>query len=797
MLVQVCFGLRPQHDNWAAIVSDAPRKSSGKQPTQNIGISIDGATIGGDVVAGNKIVTVLGSRAEARERRDQLILLEKVKQFWIKGVLEKSVHAEVLIELSKETRPEAVEHPWEMVLGTSEKENQPVPPGKKIVEVFDEMGHALLILGAPGSGKTITLLELARDLIARAESDPAQPIPVVFNLSSWAERRQPLVDWLADELSAKYQIPRRVGRKWLEANDISPLLDGLDEVRAEHREACVEAINKCQPEQGLPGLVVCSRIEDYNVLKARLKLMGAILIQPLTDEHIKDYLAGFGAKLASLYRALQRDETLKELASTPLMLSMMSLAYADVSLESVLSGGVEPAERRRRHLFEMYVERMCERTTRTKREIYSKAQTISWLSWMARGMIRQGNLIFLIERLQPSWLPGHLARWVYAIGSRVAGGLIIGLGLGSGLAVMLGFDETAVDRPSLVLLSWAIVRVVGGAVLGLLGGATAGPIAGLRFEWNARRSFSQMNLRQNLLQSVFNFLAAGFGPGSVFSIVLFILAWAGEGIVVAFVITLPFVLVISGLFGLIFGSRGSGQYLQTDVPAVEALNWSWGAAIRGAIAGLIVGSISGAILGFIFAASALLFMRPELSPPAPVRSPPLVFLAAMCVCGGPLAFFGAAAFGLVSGLRSKKIETRLIPNQGMWQSARNAVIGALLSSAAGVLVVGITIWLAGAVSALFSTNRFEPDVNLLPVWGVLLGVVGGMYSGGFAVVQHANLRLGLALTKSFPWNIARFLDYCADRIFLRKVGGGYIFIHRLLLEYFASLDENDIQRLAK
>ncbi len=39
-----------------------------------------------------------------------------------------------------------------------------------------------------------------------------------------------------------------------------------------------------------------------------------------------------------------------------------------------------------------------------------------------------------------------------------------------------------------------------------------------------------------------------------------------------------------------------------------------------------------------------------------------------------------------------------------------------------------------------------------------------------------------------PWNYARFLDYAAERILLRKVGGGYIFIHRLLMEYFASLE---------
>src|SRR5689334_203677 len=39
-----------------------------------------------------------------------------------------------------------------------------------------------------------------------------------------------------------------------------------------------------------------------------------------------------------------------------------------------------------------------------------------------------------------------------------------------------------------------------------------------------------------------------------------------------------------------------------------------------------------------------------------------------------------------------------------------------------------------------------------------------------------------------PWNYPRFLDYAAEQILLRKVGGGYIFIHRFLLEYFANLE---------
>lgn len=38
-----------------------------------------------------------------------------------------------------------------------------------------------------------------------------------------------------------------------------------------------------------------------------------------------------------------------------------------------------------------------------------------------------------------------------------------------------------------------------------------------------------------------------------------------------------------------------------------------------------------------------------------------------------------------------------------------------------------------------------------------------------------------------PWRLIRFLNYCTELDFLRRVGGGYLFIHRLLLEYIAEL----------
>jgi predicted NACHT family NTPase len=50
-----------------------------------------------------------------------------------------------------------------------------MPAGTPIIQVFDNLGSALLILGAPGTGKTTLLLELAQELLERAEQDQSPP----------------------------------------------------------------------------------------------------------------------------------------------------------------------------------------------------------------------------------------------------------------------------------------------------------------------------------------------------------------------------------------------------------------------------------------------------------------------------------------------------------------------------------------------------------------------------------------------------------------------------------------------
>jgi len=254
-----------------------------------------------------------------------------VKQFWIRDVLEKSVPVKPPLELRKEPIADAVEHPWEEILELPDDVIRAVSANKNIGDLFDDVGRSLLILGEPGSGKTITLLELARDLITRAEGYSEQPVPVVFHLSAWTGRGQPVFYWLLSELSNKYQIPKKEGRSWLEASRLVLLLDGLDEVKEDYQAECVEAINAFAEEFALPGLVVCSRLQEYTALPVRLKLNEAIRLQPLSSDQIDDYVARAGYKVAALQSVLQQDQILQEQAQSPLMLSIMSMAYSLVN----------------------------------------------------------------------------------------------------------------------------------------------------------------------------------------------------------------------------------------------------------------------------------------------------------------------------------------------------------------------------------------------------------------------------------------------------------------------------------
>jgi serine/threonine protein kinase len=652
------------------------------------------------------------------EGRNRYAMLQLVRKFWIEGVLENSLHGAALIELGMQQQSGKVENPWDTLLRTTDGDEERLTADVRILDIFERMNGKLLIMGDPGSGKTTTLLMLARDLLQRAEADEHHPLPVIFNLSSWSENRKPLEQWLVDELSGKYQVPRKVAEAWVAADSLLLLLDGLDEVANEVRNACVQAINAYRSEHGFVDMVVCSRTKDYDDLTQQLTLNGAVVIQPLDHAQILAYLSKLGADVAILRELIQRDEQLHELAHSPLMLSIMVLAYRGISSQEIPD--FDDIDKQRQHLFEAYVKRMFNR--RTGKQTYSTAETCHYLAWLAKKMQEHVLSVFHIEQMQPLWLSVEQRQRYYRMLNLIhipftilVFGLpcfltapLLGvsahlLGLGMMLAGILAISTFTSDRWKRWYwhFSYAIVL---GLVWGLSFGAVYGAVKGL----------------------------------------LIGIAWFAA-------------FTFSGLEGTrSFTKRGVNR---DNIVVVELLHSSLKHIdLRSGIGGFILGMI--AVLTYWLVVGV-------------VTSPIQVALG---ISAGGAVY--AAYYLFHNGLMSGEVELHSAPNQGMrasFSSAnRGGLAGGLLQGLLGVFGFAPVTTLAFGLGMSFATSPFVSYVYWISF-------------GGLPIIQHIVLRYVLHRDKLIPQNYARFLDYAASLILLRKVGGGYIFIHRYLLEYFATL----------
>ncbi len=600
------------------------------------------------------------SLAEEKERNSQLNLLHRVQSSWIDGVLKQSLHSEAQIILGKQQWNAADKNPWRQIIELPDQSQVPVEQSN--IDTFDQSGRSLLILGEPGSGKTMTLLDLAQELIKQAESDPSKAIPVVLNLSSWLSKRESIFDWLVEELNSKYQIPEKAGKKWLNEFSIIPLLDGLDEVKAENRSDCVTAINTYISKNMLPGIIVTSRLDEYKSLSERLQLSRTIRLQPLTSEQVDEYISRSGKKLDGLRQVLKSDRSLKSLTATPLMLDVMSIAYNDVTAESLSDVNLNTPQVWRKHIFDAYVDKMFKRKGQ-REQPYSQEKMMKWLAWFANGMQRQNLAIFFVHQLNPDWFKSKEEKQKFSV-----------------IHALLSFFFGLTIRP------------------------------------------------------IFT------GP-------------------------------ISLIFLFFLGPKIQDPLNQTSDVNDLVLHWSR----KETFASISRSFLKPLLLGILFIL-LFLFLYNKGHPVQPLTFG--LFLAAYIVLN---AMFAA----LFKGLKKEPLKTELV------QQMNNIIMRNFLMLAVGGFICGIIIGLV--LSGLIGSLIPEYSLLLIVGFAFFCGVFTVFallmwYSGPFAL-QNIAMLSSIYFIGRGPFNYFVFLEYATQLLFLRKVGIGYIFIHRLLLEYFAGTEK--------
>ena len=375
-------------------------------------------------------------------------LLEKVEKDWIDEQLKTSLYNGMFIDLGMEENPKSVINPQR------NSTNRTLPVDTSILQVFDNMEHAMLILGDPGSGKTTMLLELGRACIGRAKDNEKQPIPIYLNLSWRADRSKlAFAEWIVDILVSKYKRSRNEAKSLVANDGLLLLLDGLDEVDADQRDVFIYLINQYRREHGSAYLVICSRLADYETLKAKLDLQNAVVLSPLTLNQISEYFERLGPRFKAIYQMVKNHEQMQELASVPLMLNIMTLAFQDAEITDIFL--MKNINAQRAKLFEVYVDQMFKHPKSEDAPLFSRADVENWLIWLARKMKDNKLIPFVLGRMKPRWLEGGIYLDVYRF--------LVGLSVGSVVGLCLG------------LLGGPMI----GSCLGIIGGIFTGVYFGL------------------------------------------------------------------------------------------------------------------------------------------------------------------------------------------------------------------------------------------------------------------------------------------------------------------------------
>lgn len=453
--------------------------------------------------------------------RDRLL---KAVSIEVEGRLRSAFHNRVRLILSKEALPTEVQPPWNQEVKDRNQAPIAIDSDTSILTIFERpeiAGGKLLVLGEPGSGKTTTLLELAKALIERAREDMAAPMPVVLGLSSWQGAKQEFSSWLLSQLKLKYNVRESIGQRWLDEGKILPLLDGLDEVAPKSQIACIRAINEFRREFTIDQLVVCSRIEEYQQLQIQLELNAAVYLQPLNPSQIREYCLRVVGP--NLWNAVQANSNLLDLVKTPFFIGIVGVVWQRIS--EIEWQQAQFQGKQQNLLLGAYIRQRLENTDAQRAKSVKR-----WLSWLAKNLQQHNSDEFLIEVLQPDWLMQKRLERSYRVSVGLFFGLLFGLFFGrlGGLFVGLSFGlfsgltsglSSIYPHESVMNLSWKeardglFSRLLFGLFFGLFSGLFFGLFSGLLFGLISELGGAEIQIKtipnQGIKASAINALIGG------------------------------------------------------------------------------------------------------------------------------------------------------------------------------------------------------------------------------------------------------------------------------------------------
>ena len=614
----------------------------------------------------------------------------------------------------------------------------------------------LVVVGAPGAGKSGAMIRLLLDAITHRGSiqdvhvRATVPVPVLLTAYDWLPENEGLAAWVTRRLQDEHPfLKTKIGsvsaaRALVDAGAVSLLIDGVDEMPQEARTAVLRQIG----QQTGHRIVLSSRTEELAGAVAGGHLDGAAALElaPVTARQAARYLQSRTVHPApaawhTLIRHLRDHDTsaAAQALDSPLMLSLLLDTYLPFDPVDELTDLRRFPDRRQ---IEDHLLGRVLPTAYTPRPGHlappcTPQQAQQWLSYLATQMNHTGTRDLAWWRI-PTWLPSLQLRLslglVLGLVDGLAGGLAIGLAIGLEFGIGTG------------LMAGLVFGITVGLVAGLLVSLTAGRAIGLAVALSVGLEFGLMVG-----------LAAGLEFGLELGRAVGLAVGLGAGLTVAVTVGLT--------VGLTRGLTSGLDRAAYDgfPPQYHRLERRSRLTIGHTAVGVVVGLAFGLVLGL---AGQLVFG--------------LTAGLATWLTGGATA---GLASGLMSGL-TQALNTSLPADElvtpiDSWQGNRRLVLAlGLVAGMTAAITAGLTFGLAtGAVAGMTA--------------GITAGLAFGLSTGTAAWLTGAATNINFVLPAHTTFVLlhraghgpARMMDFLEDarrRGVLRTAGPVYQFRHAQL-----------------
>jgi hypothetical protein len=341
----------------------------------------------------------------------------------------------------------------------------------------------LVVLGAPGAGKTVLLSRLVLDLVeARTEADGT--VPVLLSLPSWdvgplegvtsRELADRLQRWIVGRLVEDYGLRPGRADRLVRDGRVLPVLDGLDEMDPALADAsgasgvagrprAVAVIRALNTGTRHPVVVACRHDDYLDITSDAVAGRGSVgrlvndsrhvAVRPLDAAAIRAYLTGrfhgpdgrVQARWEPVIAVVERGEPIAEVLATPWELFLAVTAYGPAGRDPGDLLGL-PVDQVRALLLEQFVPAVVEADEDAEIRGWDSVRCTAWLTALAKHQRRQAlehgrsetdillpDLWRIADRDHARWLPPILAA-----GPLIALGVAIGVVDGDLVTLILG-----------------------------------------------------------------------------------------------------------------------------------------------------------------------------------------------------------------------------------------------------------------------------------------------------------------------------------------------------------------------